>query len=83
MADRPHGPCQCRLDAAHPGGCHGPAAWVIGEPYAPHNVCSYCVGPDDILGAVLLVEPGELDTYAAYDELGAHIMRRRAERQAS
>ena len=57
---------------------------MIGWPHDRHNVCSYCTGPDDILGAVLLVEPGEsLDVYAAYDALGAHVMRRRAARLAS
>ena len=65
MADPPHGRCQCRLDAAHPGGCHGPAAWVIGEPHDRHNVCSYCTGPDDMAAAVLLAGLDELDAYAA------------------
>ena len=83
IADPPHGRCECRLDAAHPGGCHGPAAWVIGELYDRFNVCSYCTGPDDMAGAVLLATPDELDAYAAYDALGAHVMRRRAARRAS
>jgi hypothetical protein len=83
MADLPHGRCACRLDAAHSNGCHGPAAWEIGRPDDRYRVCSLCTGPDDVAGAVLLAAPDELDAYAAYDALGAHVMRRRAARRAS
>ena len=78
-----HGRCECRLSAGHPnpGGCHGPAAWEIGRPGDRYRVCSLCTGPDDLAGAVLLVGLDALDAYAAYDRLGAHVMRRRAERR--
>ena len=84
MADLPHGPCECRIDAAHSNGCYGPAAWEIGWPGDRYRVCSVCTGPDDMAEAVLLVRVDELDAFALYDSLGAHVMRRRrAARRAS